>query len=271
MSLAAALEVRPPARRSEADEEMASPFRAFLFALCLMTVFVVFPLVILTDSSGWPRDVEDERKAEKKRANNADENWVADSIFILIYVVVRLCECIPRRIAFRREMAAGANERTPINGGAPRPVPQRVLDRVALERARGGGALTRATRPQPSSEPSARDLVDDLGAALAHPAPVVRGGGDDSEGARAGDDAGPAAGATVAPLLRHDDDDSDGPARECCVCLERARNTVLSPCAHACVCAHCAERLVSEPRSRRCPVCRANIERVIRTDGPSLV
>ena len=172
---------RPSARQGD-DTEAAAPFRALLFALCLITVFVMLPLVILTDSNGWiARDAEDEREADQKSANAADENWVADSIFIFIYIGIRLCECVPRRIAFRREMAR-ANEHTalinstaltsvpPINGAA-RPVPQRVLDRVALERA----AMTRATRPQPSSEPSARDLVDDLAVALARPAPVVRG------------------------------------------------------------------------------------------------
>ncbi len=258
---------RPSARQGD-DTEAAAPFRALLFALCLITVFVMLPLVILTDSNGWiARDAEDEREADQKSANAADENWVADSIFIFIYIGIRLCECVPRRIAFRREMAR-ANEHTalinstaltsvpPINGAA-RPVPQRVLDRVALERA----AMTRATRPQPSSEPSARDLVDDLAVALARPAPVVHDGGDGGESACA---------AAATARDDDDDDDSDGPVRECCVCLERARDTVLSPCAHACVCAHCAERLMSEPR-RRCPVCRASIERVIRVDGPSLV
>ena len=37
-------------------------------------------------------------------------------------------------------------------------------------------------------------------------------------------------------LVRQDSSD------ECCVCFERSRDAVLSPCAHACVCAQCAAR-----------------------------
>jgi hypothetical protein len=45
---------------------------------------------------------------------------------------------------------------------------------------------------------------------------------------------------------------------ECVVCLAAPRECVLLECGHACVCEQCSATLVT------CPLCRANIERVVR-------
>ena len=51
---------------------------------------------------------------------------------------------------------------------------------------------------------------------------------------------------------------------ECCVCLERPKDVVLSPCAHQCLCGTCARRIAAGPRNaRKCPVCRTPIEQIV--------
>jgi hypothetical protein len=58
------------------------------------------------------------------------------------------------------------------------------------------------------------------------------------------------------------------PMKECCVCLEDVAADdmwLVSPCGHRCVCEACGEALMAMPRSsRKCPKCRAGVERVMR-------
>lgn len=51
-------------------------------------------------------------------------------------------------------------------------------------------------------------------------------------------------------------DDDDSMRIECCICLERAKNTVLVPCGHQCACYECAIQ------TDKCPICRHSIQRV---------
>lgn len=48
---------------------------------------------------------------------------------------------------------------------------------------------------------------------------------------------------------------------KCCVCLQRARDTVLAPCGHKCVCDPCVIKLQGKDTPiayrRKCPICRA--------------
>ena len=46
----------------------------------------------------------------------------------------------------------------------------------------------------------------------------------------------------------------------CVVCLGRQREVILLNCSHVCMCADCAREIVL--RDRKCPVCRADIDRV---------
>jgi len=52
-------------------------------------------------------------------------------------------------------------------------------------------------------------------------------------------------------------------ANECCVCLEKTRNTVLVPCHHLCLCESCAEDLMSNTKAS-CPLCRAEVHKTIK-------
>lgn len=45
---------------------------------------------------------------------------------------------------------------------------------------------------------------------------------------------------------------------KCCVCMDAPKNTAFIPCGHRCACAKCAENMRSV--SRRCPVCRQDIQ-----------
>jgi len=47
----------------------------------------------------------------------------------------------------------------------------------------------------------------------------------------------------------------------CCICMERRKDAVFTPCGHRVVCVSCGERLKS---SRRCPICRQDIHSVVR-------
>ena len=51
----------------------------------------------------------------------------------------------------------------------------------------------------------------------------------------------------------------------CVVCLLEDRNVVLLNCGHICVCVNCAELL---PLPKKCPVCRATVERIIPVYHP---
>lgn len=46
----------------------------------------------------------------------------------------------------------------------------------------------------------------------------------------------------------------------CTVCLSRQRSCVFLECGHVCACAHCYDAL---PAPKKCPICRATIERVV--------
>ncbi|CAE8680853.1 unnamed protein product, partial [Polarella glacialis] len=48
----------------------------------------------------------------------------------------------------------------------------------------------------------------------------------------------------------------------CCVCMDKRKDSVLTPCGHRAVCSECGETL--KARSRKCPVCRQTITGVVR-------
>ncbi|CAJ1417445.1 unnamed protein product [Effrenium voratum] len=48
----------------------------------------------------------------------------------------------------------------------------------------------------------------------------------------------------------------------CCVCMDKRKDTVITPCGHRAVCFTCAGEL--KARSRKCPVCRSAIGGVVR-------
>lgn len=48
----------------------------------------------------------------------------------------------------------------------------------------------------------------------------------------------------------------------CCVCLDRRKDAIFTPCGHKAVCVACGEALRS--RSRTCPVCRQTIASVVK-------
>ena len=58
---------------------------------------------------------------------------------------------------------------------------------------------------------------------------------------------------------------ADG-ATACVACFERAYAVATMPCMHVCLCLRCAERIchAAHPQERRCPLCRATIEGVLR-------
>ena len=56
--------------------------------------------------------------------------------------------------------------------------------------------------------------------------------------------------------------------RECLICLDAPRSTVLEPCRHAVACAACARRYCTPQQP--CPVCRTPITAVVSTSQPVL-
>mmetsp|Transcript_75527 Transcript_75527/g.225148 ORF Transcript_75527/g.225148 Transcript_75527/m.225148 type:complete len:245 (-) Transcript_75527:96-830(-) len=48
----------------------------------------------------------------------------------------------------------------------------------------------------------------------------------------------------------------------CCICMERRKDAVFTPCGHRATCCSCGDKL--QARSRRCPVCRSDISNVQR-------
>lgn len=48
----------------------------------------------------------------------------------------------------------------------------------------------------------------------------------------------------------------------CCVCMDRRKDAVLTPCGHRAVCTHCGDQL--QARGRNCPVCRQYISQVVK-------
>ena len=58
------------------------------------------------------------------------------------------------------------------------------------------------------------------------------------------------------------DDDADDGATTCVVCMEQPRNALLMPCGHIYTCMDCVGKL----RTKKCPICRASISRVVKTD-----
>ena len=53
--------------------------------------------------------------------------------------------------------------------------------------------------------------------------------------------------------------------QNCIICLTNPREIVILNCGHICLCADCAQAL---PTPRRCPICRASIERLVLTYRP---
>jgi len=56
---------------------------------------------------------------------------------------------------------------------------------------------------------------------------------------------------------------SERPTVQCVVCLEEATHA-FPECGHMCMCEGCAHHLMSRVRPVRCPMCRAEVGRVIR-------
>ena len=73
-------------------------------------------------------------------------------------------------------------------------------------------------------------------------------------------------------FLRHMPDPSPYDPLLCKVCMERVIDTVLLPCAHTIMCLTCSEdslvplkRGRHKPDSRCCPICRCEVEQVVKT------
>ncbi|KAG8340271.1 hypothetical protein TRVL_08900 [Trypanosoma vivax] len=64
-------------------------------------------------------------------------------------------------------------------------------------------------------------------------------------------------------LTNDDADEEDGEDTLCIVCFTNLRDTMLLPCRHMCLCYECASMLRLQ-RNNACPVCRINIERIMR-------
>eukprot|EP00668_Euglena_longa_P011907 GGOE01014327.1.p1 GENE.GGOE01014327.1~~GGOE01014327.1.p1 ORF type:complete len:335 (+),score=28.49 GGOE01014327.1:61-1065(+) len=47
----------------------------------------------------------------------------------------------------------------------------------------------------------------------------------------------------------------------CVICISQRRNTTVMPCRHMCLCSECAEQLRGQ--TNKCPICRAQIERLV--------
>jgi len=71
-------------------------------------------------------------------------------------------------------------------------------------------------------------------------------------------------------MAENDDDVDEGEAaidikdsgeKECLVCLDEEKNTVIMPCGHLCICAECGKGLVKNKHT--CPVCRGHISSLI--------
>ena len=79
------------------------------------------------------------------------------------------------------------------------------------------------------------------------------------------DEPAPAAPPAAPPVEAAGQDDAAGGgnangARECCICLTEAVDTLLRPCNHLVACSSCARRLAR----RSCPVCRRPVRSVER-------
>ena len=55
------------------------------------------------------------------------------------------------------------------------------------------------------------------------------------------------------------DDRNNNPDNDCTICMEKPINSVIIPCGHLCCCYKCGKELAS------CPICRANIEKIVKT------
>ncbi len=53
--------------------------------------------------------------------------------------------------------------------------------------------------------------------------------------------------------VKHD----EGESKECLVCLDEEKNTVVMPCGHLCICSDCGKGLIKAKHT--CPVCRGHI------------
>ena len=100
----------------DAGIEAGTPCRAFGFAVCLVSVFVFMPLVMIANG-GWVSDDdeqdEDDKQQREKHPTPDESNWAADAIFITIYICIKLCECLPRRAGFQQRHET-ADETTPM-------------------------------------------------------------------------------------------------------------------------------------------------------------
>ena len=59
-----------------------------------------------------------------------------------------------------------------------------------------------------------------------------------------------------------DADSRDADSHVCCICYFQAKTHALIPCGHMCLCESCAAML--PPSSSRCPMCRKEIQQVVR-------
>ena len=217
--------------------------------------------------SNGHHDRDDDDHVDERLSNYA---------ILFIWICIKCCEeespCASLRAcchSLRQCLCEFTDHSTPaerrrlvVNDGwrSTRPVPQRVLDRVAEART-AIAAAERVERPQPDDRGGSASLRDDVASALT----------DAEEGIQYlqyrmtslwEDDAPPPA----PPVLVH-----EASRLECCVCMVESRDVVLSPCAHRCVCSTCAARLTADARTRKCPICRAPIENVVSIHDTSLV
>jgi E3 ubiquitin-protein ligase MGRN1 len=56
-------------------------------------------------------------------------------------------------------------------------------------------------------------------------------------------------------------DIKESETKECLVCLDEEKDTVVMPCGHLCVCSDCGKGLVKNKHT--CPVCRGHIQSLI--------
>ena len=71
--------------------------------------------------------------------------------------------------------------------------------------------------------------------------------------------------------LQIEEEEAEAQLREdekCSICLQRAKDSVLTPCGHKCVCSPCALVLQDEGTSRRvrnkCPICRSKFATAVK-------
>jgi hypothetical protein len=218
-----------------------------VFVTISMVAFVAMPLLVVLFMN--PATVEAHATSDPSHnassalprakspyhANAVRTNTIADYVFLGMWLLAKLCEVrrfsrppLPLHGAEHRPLLTRMLDRAPplVTADAARGLPPRVAARVGAVRS---AMATRATQPQPSPDGC---VGASAGARPARAPAEVRG-----------------------PALAR-----QASLGECCVCLDKPRDVVLTPCAHHAICAACATRLMADATGRKCPVCRAPIE-----------